>query len=316
MTEDSGAVDRAGAPEGEAEERHPERLERADAPGHPLTSHMAGTELVIAIGLSVAIVAALGLAVVYALGGQPQLEGGLLFLSLGGIGFGVIGWGKYLMPNGPFVQEREPLSSTSEELEQFIESFERGSGALGRRRFLRRLLTGAAGALGVALIFPIRSLGPNPGTSLEHTSWGPGARAVDADGNLVRAGDVAVGGVITVFPEGHAGDASAQTLLVHASDTPIVTRPGRETWSPQGYLAFSKVCTHAGCPVGLYQHRTQQLLCPCHQSLFDVERGAKPVFGPAPRSLPQLPIKVDADGYIVAQSDYLEPVGPTFWSRR
>jgi ubiquinol-cytochrome c reductase iron-sulfur subunit len=166
------------------------------------------------------------------------------------------------------------------------------------------------------LIFPIRSLGPNPGTSLDHTAWGPGARAVDADGNPVKVGDLAVGGVVTVFPEGHAGDATAQTLLVRASDSPIVTRPGRETWSPQGCLAFSKVCTHAGCPVGLYEHRTQQLLCPCHQSLFDVLRGAKPVFGPAPRSLPQLPIMVDGEGYIVAQRDYLEPVGPTFWSRR
>jgi ubiquinol-cytochrome c reductase iron-sulfur subunit len=208
------------------------------------------------------------------------------------------------------------LSSTSEELDEFIQSFERGADGLGRRRFLRRLLTGAATTLGLALIFPIRSLGPNPGTSLDHTAWGPGARAVDADGNPVKVGDLAVGGVVTVFPEGHAGDATAQTLLVRASDSPIVTRPGRETWSPQGCLAFSKVCTHAGCPVGLYEHRTQQLLCPCHQSLFDVLRGAKPVFGPAPRSLPQLPIMVDGEGYIVAQRDYLEPVGPTFWSRR
>jgi ubiquinol-cytochrome c reductase iron-sulfur subunit len=277
---------------------------------------LAGTEVAIAASFSVAIAAALGLTVVYALGGQPQLEGALLFLSLGGIAAGVIGWGKYLMPNGPYVQRREPLSSTSEELERFVESFERGADELGRRRFLRRLLTGAAGALGVALVFPIRSLGPNPGTSLEHTSWGPGARAVDANGNPVRVGDVAVGGVVTVFPEGHAGDATAQTLLVRASDVPIVTRPGRETWSPQGYLAFSKVCTHAGCPVGLYEQRTQQLLCPCHQSLFDVLKGAKPVFGPAPRSLPQLPITIDDGGYIVAQRDFLEPVGPTFWSRR
>jgi ubiquinol-cytochrome c reductase iron-sulfur subunit len=104
-------------------------------------------------------------------------------------------------------------------------------------------------------------------------------------------------------------------LLIHAADSAVVTRAGRETWSPMGYLAFSKVCTHAGCPVGLYEHKTRQLLCPCHQSLFDVARGAKPVFGPAPRALPQLPLAVDVDGYLIAQRDFLEPVGPTYWSR-
>jgi ubiquinol-cytochrome c reductase iron-sulfur subunit len=277
---------------------------------------MRGTEIAIALGFSVAIAAAVGLSVLYALGGQPQLEGLLLLLTLGGIGFGVVGWGKYLMPNGPFVQEREPLTSTPVERELFAESFERGIEDIGRRRFLRRLLEGALGALGLALLFPIRSLGPNPGTSLEHTAWFPGSRLFDATGTAVRSADIAVGGVATVFPQGAIGDASAQALLLRASDTPVVTRPGRETWSPMGYLAFSKVCTHAGCPVGLYEQRTQQLVCPCHQSLFDVARGAVPVFGPAPRSLPQLPLAVDAEGYLIAQRDFPEPVGPTFWERR
>jgi len=276
---------------------------------------LRGTERAIALGFMVATLAALGLAVLYALGGQPQLEGVLLALTLGGIGFGIAGWGKYLMPNGPFVQAREPLASTAAEREHFAVTFERGSEDIGRRRFLRRLLGGAATALGIALLFPIRSLGPNPGDSLSHTSWTPGARAVDVNGDPVQVDDIAVGGIETVFPEGHAGDASAQTLLIRVSDEPVVTRPGRESWSPAGYLAFSKVCTHAGCPVGLYQHRTEQLLCPCHQSLFDVLEGCRPVFGPAPRALPQLPLMLDADGYVVAQSDYREPIGPAFWNR-
>ncbi|GAC1310219.1 MAG: hypothetical protein NVSMB16_06810 [Acidimicrobiales bacterium] len=127
--------------------------------------------------------------------------------------------------------------------------------------------------------------------------------------------DVAVGGVVTVFPEGFIDDASAQTLLIRASDAPMVTRRGREDWSPAGFVAFSKVCTHAGCPVGLYEHRTNQLLCPCHQSLFDVAKGARPVFGPAPRALPQLPLAVDAEGRLIAQRDYDEPIGPAFWER-
>jgi ubiquinol-cytochrome c reductase iron-sulfur subunit len=288
----------------------------ADESGEPPPLGMRGTEVAIAIGFSVAIAGAIGLAVCYALGGQVQVEGALLLLTLGGIGFGIAAWGKYLMPNGPFVQAREPLASTAEERVSAVESIERGTGELGRRRFLRRLLIGSFGALGVALLFPIKSLGPNPDGDLEHTSWFKGSRLLDTNGNAVRPGDVAVGGVVTVFPESAVGDATSQTLLIHVSDTPVVTRPGRETWSPMGYLAFSKVCTHAGCPVGLYEHRTEQLLCPCHQSLFDVPRGAVPVFGPAPRSLPQLPLAVSTDGYLVAQSDYLEPIGPTFWSRR
>jgi len=302
-------------PDDRPSEGGPTLLDPGGGGDRPPASAVPGTEVAIGISFSVAIVAGLGLSVLYALGGQPQWEGVLLFLTLGGIGFGIISWSRYLLPNGPYVQEREPLTSTSDERESFAESFERGTSELGRRRFLRRLLGAAVGALGVALVFPIRSLGPNPGDSLDHTAWTPGARAVDANGDPVRVTDVAVGGVVTVFPEGFAGDATAQTLLIHVATEPVVTRPGRETWSPNGYLAFSKVCTHAGCPVGLYQQRTHQLLCPCHQSLFDVLKGAKPVFGPAPRALPQLPLEVVEGVYLAAQRDYLEPIGPAFWNR-
>jgi ubiquinol-cytochrome c reductase iron-sulfur subunit len=95
----------------------------------------------------------------------------------------------------------------------------------------------------------------------------------------------------------------------------VTTRPGRETWGPSGYVAYSKVCTHAGCPVGLYQQSIERLLCPCHQSTFEVASGATPVVGPATRSLPQLPLTVDAGGYLRSQSDFLQPVGPGFWDR-
>jgi len=124
-----------------------------------------------------------------------------------------------------------------------------------------------------------------------------------------------VGGITTVFPEGHLDAADSQTLLIRVSTTPVTTRAGRQGWGPEGYLAYSKICTHAGCPVGLYQHKIEKLLCPCHQSTFAVLEGAKPIFGPATRSLPQLPLEIDSDGYLRAQSDYHEPVGPGFWDR-
>ncbi|MDQ6617367.1 MAG: Rieske 2Fe-2S domain-containing protein [Actinomycetota bacterium] len=294
----------------------------ADPPGHPDgvaasgERHQRRSARSIAVGFIVAIIAALSLAGVYAVGGQPQAEGALLAVAIGGLGFGITAWGKYLMPQGPYVQQREQLTSTDAARRTFGAAFERGEESIERRTVLRRLLVGAASALGLAFVFPIRSLGPNPGRSLLQTSWRPGSRMVDENGKPIRADALDVGGVATVFPEGHTDAADSQVVLIRVSDTPVVTRPGRETWSPEGYLAYSRVCTHAGCPVGLYQRDTQQLLCPCHQSLFDVLQGARPVFGPAPRSLPQLPIAVDAEGYLVAQRDFTEPVGPGFWNRR
>jgi ubiquinol-cytochrome c reductase iron-sulfur subunit len=119
--------------------------------------------------------------------------------------------------------------------------------------------------------------------------------------------------VVTVFPEAHEDAADSQTLLIRLPAG--VSAPGPRDWSVSGVVAFSKICTHAGCPVGLYQAETQELFCPCHQSTFSVPEGAKPTFGPATRPLPQLPIGVNDDGYVIALSDYTEPVGPGFWNR-
>ena len=265
---------------------------------------------------------ALGLAVLYALGGQNQLEGVLLALALGGLGYAFAVTARKLLPQGPFTEEREPLESSPEDIEGFASDFDRlyegedgTDNALGRRRFLFRMFGAAAGALGLAALFPIASLGPRPGNSLFVTKWRKGSRVVNEQGKLVKVEDLDVGGVITVFPEGHVGVSDSQTLLIRVSNEAVTTREGRETWAPEGYVAYSKVCTHAGCPVGLYQQDIQRLLCPCHQSTFEVLDGARPVFGPATRSLPQLPLMVDDDGQLRAQDDYNEPVGPGFWNR-
>jgi len=273
------------------------------------------TETGVGVSFLVATAAGIGLAVTYGLGGQTQIEGALLFLCLGGLGFGMTLWGKQLMPHGPFEQQRENLVGSEEDRAEFTSAFVRGEEAFGRRKLLLTFLLGGFGALGAALVFPIRSLGPNPGRSLFKTPWTPGARLVTSEGKPVRLSELEVSGYITVFPEGHIGEDDAQTMLLRVGDEPITTRPGREEWSPEGYLAFSKLCTHAGCPVGLYEHSRKQMLCPCHQSTFDVEAGCRPVFGPATRSLPQLPIMADSAGYLRARSDYTEPVGPGFWNR-
>jgi ubiquinol-cytochrome c reductase iron-sulfur subunit len=113
------------------------------------------------------------------------------------------------------------------------------------------------------------------------------------------------------------GLATDQTVLIRLSDGPLPqpTMPGREGWAPDGYVAYSKVCTHLGCPVGLYERELEVLVCPCHQSMFNVRNGAVPQFGPAPRPLPQLPLGYNDQGYLIATAPYDQALGPAFFER-
>jgi ubiquinol-cytochrome c reductase iron-sulfur subunit len=270
----------------------------------------------IIVAFVVSIVSALALTVVYTVGGQTQLEGLFLGLALAGLGSGVVLWAKRFMPTDEASEDRGRLESTEEEVAAFTRDFERGSETLQRRNLLVKLGLGAVGALGLAALFPIRSLGPRPGRGLKTTEYANGpTRVVTEDGTPVRAVDVAPGGVLTVFPEGHVQDADTPTLLINTGTVGFNPRPGRQDWTVAGVVAYSKLCTHTGCPVGLYQSEEQLLLCPCHQSTFDVLDGARPVFGPAARSLPQLPIATDDEGYIIATGDFSDPVGGGFWDR-
>lgn len=253
------------------------------------------------------------LAVVYALGGQPQIEGAMLFLALGGLSVGLVLWSRHLMPQGPHVEERPILLGSEQQQEEAEEAFAEGGERIHRRSFLGKVLLGALAALGAAFLFPIRSLGTRPGAELYRTAWRAGVRAVTTEGRPVRAADLIDNTVLTVFPEGHLEEADSQVLLIKMPSGGFRPLPGREDWSPEDIVAFSKICTHAGCPVGLYQAETAELFCPCHQSAFSVPRAATPTKGPATRPLPQLPLAIDAGGYVVAQRDFDEPVGPAFW---
>src|SRR5438034_693303 len=134
------------------------------------------------------------------------------------------------------------------------------------------------------------------------------------DGSPFRADDLAIDSLVTVFPDGAVGSADSQALLIRVPPDVLRLAPERATWAPDGYVVYSKICTHAGCPVGLYRASERRLICPCHQSTFDVPTGAHPVFGPAGRPLPQLPIRLEPDGTFTAQGDFAEPVGPSFWN--
>lgn len=263
--------------------------------------------------LLLSVVASLALAVVYIAGGEPQLEGPMLAVALGGIGAALILWGKKILPD---TEEQEPrhLPSAEGEVEAAQEAVEEGGEELARRRFLIRLLAAAGGALGVALVFPIRSLGPSPGRSLLETAWRAGVRVVTEDGHAVRLDAIEEGSIATVFPEDAVGSRDAQAVLVRVSADALRLPTNRETWAPSGNVCYSKVCTHAGCPVGLYVQTENALRCPCHQSQFNVLNGAEPIGGPAVRPLPQLPLEVDDEGYLVAGGGFSEPVGPSFWN--
>lgn len=237
-------------------------------------------------------------------------------MSFGGLGIGMVLWAKKIMPEEVAVQDREPFPSPPAEravaAEEFTRSFE--ATGLGRFRLLRRTLLIAAGALGLPFIVALKSLGPNVGTELDYTHFHKGTRLVDVNNNPIHIGDLQIGGAVTVFPENHVADAALSIAwlirLPPGLNRPL---PGRADWTYDGHISYSKICTHAGCPVGLYEQETHHLLCPCHQSLFDVIHGCAVLFGPATRPLPQLPITVDAEGYFIAKQGFDQPVGPGFW---
>jgi ubiquinol-cytochrome c reductase iron-sulfur subunit len=269
-----------------------------------------------AVAFGVSAAAAVGLAVAYALGGQTQAEGILLAVALGGIGVGLVSWSRRLMPDELVIEDRGRLASEPAEMDDLVGDLTDPDDGVERRSVLVKMFGVAAVALGGAALFPIASLGPRPGQGLKSTPYAAGGlRLVDEQGRPVPKDRLAVNGVLTVFPEGFEGREDSQTLLLNLPKDSVTPRKGREDWTVDGYIAFSKVCTHAGCPVGLFEEFDLLLLCPCHQSTFDVADAARPIFGPAARSLPQLPLDVDRDGNLIATGDFSGPIGPGFWDR-
>jgi ubiquinol-cytochrome c reductase iron-sulfur subunit len=258
------------------------------------------------------VLASVALVVVYVIGGNAQVEGVLLALALGGIGAGIVIWAVWLLDAPIEAEEHESLASTPEQRTEVESAAELET--ISRRTLLVRLLLGAGAALTAALAIPALSLGPQPGRALFTTAWRSGSRVVGEDGQPIRPGDLDEGTVRTVFPEDAIGRADAATLLIRVRPSELALDGDRAEWAPEGAIGYSKICTHAGCPVGLYRAEDNALLCPCHQSTFDVLRGAIPTFGPAVRRLPQLPLGVDGDGYLVALDDFPEPVGPSVWN--
>ncbi|WP_179871932.1 cytochrome bc1 complex Rieske iron-sulfur subunit [Microcella indica] len=293
---------------------------------------VSGLFLLSIVGSIIAVVAYIVLPIEEGNPGSVRLNN--LFLGVGitlgllGIGIGAVHWSKALMHGHELVEQRHPTRGSDESRTRAVEIFRESNKESGftRRSLVRNTLIGALVATPIPAVALFRDLAPeeDPIALLKQTMWEEGTRlALDPSGVPIRASDVTIGSVFHVIPEGLAEleshrleeKAKAAVLLMRLPPDELNIREGRETWSYDGIVAYSKICTHVGCPVALYEQQTHHLLCPCHQSQFDVANHCEVIFGPAARPLPQLPITVDDEGYLVARRDFEEPVGPSFWER-
>lgn len=273
--------------------------------------------------------------VVGGLGASTVALGLTMGLCLLFIGVGIIQWARKLMGDHEIVEMRHPARSSDEDREATLAVLAQGGeeSGIGRRPLVRNSMLGALGLFGLTPIVMLRDLGPLPGDALLHTVWGeyPEMRIVrDATGTPILASTLQVGDLVNAEPEamypteenGYPEVSGHEVLVWKSKAAVIVVRMepkdlSKETanWSVNGIVAYSKVCTHVGCPISLYERTTHHVLCPCHQSTFDLADKGKVVFGPAARALPQLELGVDDDGYLYAKGDFHEPVGPSFWER-
>jgi len=257
--------------------------------------------------------------------------GTTLAIALLALGAGSLIWVRHLTPNIEIEEERHDLASEPQDRKAFKREFAEGAAIsqVTRRPIVRRTMLLATAPLALAPLVLLRDLGPLPQTDLRHTVWRKGLRAVTLGGlRPLRPADISTpGSLITVIPQGYQNDDNA---LAKAGVILIKFAPGElhvptnynggtlvstMNWTVDNIVAYSKICTHVGCPVALYEQTTHHILCPCHQSTFDAANGANVIFGPAARALPQLPLMIDSEGYIAAASDFTQPVGPSFWER-
>ena len=263
-----------------------------------------------------------------------------LGLGMLGIGVAAVQWARALMNDAERVEDRHPMSAGPTVQQQAFEILRDGAqdANIARRPVLKGAIGGALALAPLTFVVPlIGNLGADWDISkFKHTAWRPVRDgdtehyyqgtyrylARDPQDTRIRAAEITNGNLVHVIPhglpeeEGYLDDkAKAVVLLIRVDPSILNPSPERAGWAYDGIVAYSKICTHVGCPVALYEQQTHHLLCPCHQSTFDITQEAKVIFGPAKRALPQLPIAVDEEGYLYATADFDEPVGPSYWQR-
>ena len=282
-------------------------------------------ELIVALLLLAAAGCAVMFIVVYALdwSNQTQWLGLCLGAALGLMAAALIVTGEKVVPTEQL--EEDYPAEDFEEQEKIDQLMEETGSRLTRRRLVLGAAGAAGAALGAALVVPVASLGPVLDTSsLYESPWYRDRRLVDVDGKPLKASDIEQETFYTAFPEGaYREELAAPVVVVRLAESEIEMPPGRSGWTPRGIVAYSKICTHAGCAIALYRKPRfapaepgPALVCPCHYSTFDPATGGSVTFGPAGRPLPQLPLLVDSAGELRAAGNFSEPVGPGFWGVR
>lgn len=307
-------------------ERIGEESERAAEP--PLALELrAGpdrrAENVVIVALLAATLGAAGFIVFYLAFPDTQLLGLCLGAALAALAVAAVVAGKKVLPQEKAVEEYHYYGD--EEEQQRVEATVKEAGEGVSRR---RLLTGAAGAagvtLGAAVLFPAASLGPSIGERVYQTPWRRGRRVVDADDHAIAAEDITEGTFVSGFPEGASKeDFGSPLIIVRLPERELQLRPERRAGAPEGILAFSKICPHAGCAISIYRHPLYDpveprpaLVCPCHYSTFDPRRGGRLLFGPAGRDLPQLPLRINARRELEAAGEFYDAIGPSYGGSR
>lgn len=278
----------------------------------------AGGERAVLVCLAVASICFAAFIASYVVDASNALLGLTLGLGLAGLAAACAVAGKTLVAQTE-VTEPRPVPQHPEAVADVVDDVSEGASRLTRRRVLFAA-AGATGMAAAAFAAPLASLGPAAGDLLEASPWRRGRRLVDEGGRPLLASILEVGSFATAFPEGADRELLASPLVVvRVLPSQLRLPAGREHWAPDGILAFSKICTHAGCAIGLFRYPAYAptsskpaLVCPCHYSTFDVTRGALPVFGPAVRSLPQLPLAIDGSGALVAAGPLSGRVGPSW----
>ncbi|MER7956416.1 Rieske 2Fe-2S domain-containing protein [Streptomyces sp. NPDC096030] len=241
------------------------------------------------------------------------------------IGAGAVHWARTLMSDVEIADERHPIQAPPETKAKVMADFAAGAAesGMGRRKLIRNTMFGALSLVPLSGLVLLRDMGPLPEKKLRSTLWANGKQLINMNTHEpLRPEDVAVGSLTFAMPEGlseHDHDfqvqiAKAALMIVRIQPEDIKDKRELE-WSHEGIVAFSKICTHVGCPISLYEQQTHHVLCPCHQSTFDLSDGARVIFGPAGHALPQLRIGVNDKGNLEALGDFAEPVGPAFWER-
>jgi ubiquinol-cytochrome c reductase iron-sulfur subunit len=255
--------------------------------------------------------------------------GALLGIALLAVGLGAVHWAKKLMPDTELVHERHSMAASPEVRADVAEQFSIGVEESGftRRTLIRRSLIGSMLLLPIPAVILLGDLGPPPGDKKNTTLWAKGVRVVtDVTFRPILADSMVEGQLVNAMPANfeelpeHGPDrinarATSAVIVIRMPVEDIQAPPDQENWGVDGILVYSKICTHVGCPISLYEQQTHNLLCPCHQSTFRLNEGGRVIFGPANRPLPQLAIEVDSEGYLVAQDGFSQPVGPSFWER-